>query len=318
MATDEFSLIRRYFSAIGKPGPYLRLGIGDDAAVCAIPPQQQLVMTIDTLNGGVHFLPDTAPADIAHKALAVNLSDLAAMAADPAWFLMSLSLPEADDAWLEQFAAGLASTAEQFDVQLIGGDTCRGPLSVTIQINGLVPEHEYVTRAGARPGDLVVVSGSLGDAALGLAQLQGKVELPDDVRDRCVNALLRPTPRIELVPYLRRFATAAIDISDGLQADLGHVLEASACGALLERDRLPVNGWIKQYGAYDYALGGGDDYEICCCISADHEDSVADWNRQAPDCPLTVIGEIRETGYRLRQPGEAVDLQQPRGYRHFD
>lgn len=317
MALDEFSLIERYFAAVAKPGPNTLLGIGDDAAVCAIPPGRQLVMSMDTLISGVHFLPGTAAADIAYKSLAVNLSDLAAMGAEPAWFLLSLSLPDADEAWLGEFADALAETASRYRIELIGGDTCRGDLSITIQVSGLVPEHEYVTRGGAKPGDLVAVSGRLGDAGLGLAQLRNEISLPEDLRRRCVDALLRPLPRLELGEFLRRHATAAIDISDGLQSDLAHILEASGCGAVIDRSRLPVDDWIRGNDGYGFALTAGDDYEICCCLSADDAGSVEAWNRESPDCPLTLIGEISEAGFVMLQDGEPVDIGQQRGFRHF-
>ena len=181
MPGDEFSLIDKYFSAIGPRNAETRLGIGDDAAVCTVPEGHQIVTSMDTLIEGVHFLPGTAPADIAHKALAVNLSDLAAMAADPAWFVLSLTMPEIDDKWLVEFAEGLGKVAEQYQIELIGGDTCRGSLSITIQVTGLVPLNTYMTRVGAKPGDSIVVSGMLGNAALGLADLQGRVKLPSSL-----------------------------------------------------------------------------------------------------------------------------------------
>ena len=317
MAADEFSLIQRYFTAVGAPNPNTCLGIGDDAAVCIVPQGQQLVASIDTLVSGVHFLPDTAPADIAHKALAVNLSDLAAMAAEPAWFLLSLTLPQAEDAWLEAFSAALAAIARTYRIELIGGDTCRGHLSITIQVSGLVPDSAYVTRSGARPGNLIAVSGRLGSAALGLAHLRGQVRLPESIREQSVDALLRPRPRLELIPFLRRHATAAIDISDGLQADLGHLLEASGCGAVIERSLLPVDDWIRDQDQYRFALSSGDDYEICCCIAAEDRASVDAWNRESPDCPLTLIGEVSDTGFVMLQDGEPIDLHDQRGFRHF-
>lgn len=317
MAADEFSLIQRYFAAVGAPNPNTRLGIGDDAAVCVVPPGMQLVASIDTLISGVHFLPDTAPADIAYKALAVNLSDLAAMAAEPAWFLMSLTLPEAEEGWLDEFSLALAESARAYRIELIGGDTCRGQLSITIQVSGLVPESKYVTRSRARPGDLIAVSGRLGSAALGLAHLRGQLSLPDDIRDQSLNALLRPRPRLELMPFLRRHATAAIDISDGLQADLGHLLESSRCGAVIERSLLPVDDWIRDNDEYRFAVSSGDDYEICCCIPAGDRASIETWNRDSPDCPLTLIGEISEAGFVMLEDGKPVDLQGQQGFRHF-
>ena len=318
MTINEFALIQSYFTGIGAPNPGTRLTVGDDAAVCSIPSGQQLVTSIDTLVSGVHFLADAEPADIACKALAVNLSDLAAMAAEPAWFLLSLTMPTVNTAWIEAFSAALAESAQTYGIELIGGDTCRGELSITIQISGLVPESQYVTRAGARPGDLIVVSGSLGTAALGLAHLQGEIRLPDHNRVKCVNALLRPHPRLELVTYLRQHATAAIDISDGLQADLGHLLQASGCGAVIERSLLPVNDWIRDHGAYHLAMNAGDDYEICCCIKAEARSSIDTWNRASPQCPLTVIGEVSEAGFTLLVDGKQSDLSDQPGFQHFD
>ena len=318
MAHDEFAIIERYFSNIGEPAGNAVLGVGDDAAVVDVPPGHQLVVSMDTLLGGIHFPLETSPADIAYKALAVNLSDLAAMAASPAWFLLSLTLPENDSSWLAQFANGLRQTADNYDLQLIGGDTCRGELSITIQIAGLVPSDRFVTRKHARPGDLILVSGELGNAGLGLAQKQDRVDLPQDLQLKCLQALNRPQPRLELIPFLREFASAAIDISDGLQGDLAHVLKASSCGACISRDAIPVNAWIEQQQAYHYALGAGDDYEICCCIPARHEGEIENWNLGHPGCRLTMIGEVTESGYILQEGERLIDLTNLQGYRHFD
>ena len=196
MASDEFSIIARYFSDIGKGSHPITLGIGDDAAVVDIPADRQLALSIDTLIAGVHFPTETHPADIAYKALAVNLSDLAAMAADPAWFLLSITLPQIDEQWLQQFSAGLREAATQFGLPLIGGDTCRGQLAITIQIAGTTPKDQFVTRAGARTGDLILVSGELGNAALGLAQMRGEFDLPPALQRKCEQALRRPRPRL--------------------------------------------------------------------------------------------------------------------------
>ena len=318
MAHDEFAIIERYFSSIGGPTENAVLAVGDDAAVVDVPPGEQLVVSIDTLLGGIHFPLDTRPADIAYKALAVNLSDLAAMAATPTWFLLSLTLPENDSSWLGEFANGLRQTADQFNLQLIGGDTCRGELSITIQIAGLVPSDRFVTRKHARPGDLILVSGELGNAGLGLAQKMGEVDLPGDLQSKCLLALNRPQPRLELTPFLRDFATAAIDISDGLQGDLAHVLKASGCGASISRDAIPVNAWIEQHQAYHYALGAGDDYEICCCIPTRHRGQIENWNLAHRECRLTVIGEVTESGYVLQEGERLIDLTNLQGYRHFD
>jgi thiamine-monophosphate kinase len=318
MAHDEFAIIERYFSDIGDSSGNAVLGVGDDAAVVDVPPGHQLVVSMDTLLGGIHFPLETCAADIAYKALAVNLSDLAAMAASPAWFLLSLTLPENDSSWLAQFANELRQTADNFNLQLIGGDTCRGELSITIQIAGLVPSDRFVTRRHATAGDLILVSGELGNAGLGLAQKQDRVDLPQDLQLKCLQALNRPQPRLELIPFLREFASAAIDISDGLQGDLGHVLKASGCGASISRDAIPVNAWIEQKQAYHYALGAGDDYEICCCVPARHRDEIENWNLGHPECRLTVIGEVTESGYVLQEGERLIDLTNLQGYRHFD
>jgi thiamine-monophosphate kinase len=317
MAQDEFAIIEQYFSDIGVPADSIALGVGDDAAVIDVPPATQLVVSMDTLVSGVHFPADTNPADIVYKALAVNLSDLAAMAATPSWFLMSLTLPHNDATWLHQFASGLGQAAEAFKLPLIGGDTCHGELSISIQIAGQVPSDEYVTRKQASPGDLILVSGELGNAALGLAHLQGRVELPQNLQARCLSALNRPQPRLELTPFLRTFASAAIDISDGLQGDLAHILKASSCGAELIQTALPVNTWIEQQGCYDYALAAGDDYEICCCVPPAHRAEIDLWNRGHPECQLSIIGEMTESGYFLENAGSRIDLDNRQGYQHF-
>ena len=306
MAQDEFAIIERYFSNIGKPAANIALGIGDDAAVVEVPSAEQLVISMDTLVGGVHFPPDTSPGDIAYKALAVNLSDLAA------------TLPQNDQTWLHQFADGLRQAADTFKLQLIGGDTCHGELSISIQIAGLVPSGRYVTRGQASPGDLILVTGELGNAALGLAQRQGEIELPQELREKCLLALNRPQPRLELSPFLRQYASAAIDISDGLQGDLAHILKASGCGAEIVQPALPVNVWIKQQQAYRYALAAGDDYEICCCIPPRHRAEIENWNRGHPDCRLSEIGKITESGFVLRDVESLVDLGNAQGYQHFD
>jgi thiamine-monophosphate kinase len=318
MAQDEFAIIERYFSNIGKPAANIALGIGDDAAVVEVPSTEQLVVSVDTLVSGVHFPSDTSPADIAYKALAVNLSDLAAMGATPAWFLLALTLPQNDATWLHQFADGLRQAANTFKLQLIGGDTCHGHLSISIQIAGLAPSGRYVTRGHASPGDLILVTGELGNAALGLAHKQGEIDLPHNLQRQCLRALNRPQPRLELTPFLREYASASIDISDGLQGDLAHILKASDCGARIEQLALPVNTWIKQHSAYHYALAAGDDYEICCCIPARHRDEIENWNHDHPDCRLSEIGEITESGYFLHDGECLIDLDNAQGYRHFD
>ena len=316
--SDEFEIIERYFSSIGGAAAAPVLGIGDDGAVVEVADGQQLVVVMDTLVDGVHFPSDTRPRDIAYKALAVNLSDLAAMGACPAWFLLSLTLPASNAEWLADFATGLADGADEFGAALIGGDTCHGPLSISIQAAGLVAEGEFVTRHGAQAGDLILVSGELGRAALGLASLRGEVELPAEIEKSCRLALRRPRPRLELAPFLRRYASAAIDISDGLFSDLGHILDASRCGAIIDRAALPVNDWIAAQGAWSYALEAGDDYEICFTMAAERRAEIDAWNQAHPECPLCEIGEIIPSGFRLRADGRETGIDPGGGYRHFD
>lgn len=318
VAQDEFSLIEHFFSNTGKSRFSVELSQGDDAAVVDVPDGMQAVMSIDTLISGVHFPQRTSAADIAYKALAVNLSDLAAMAAIPAWYLLSISLPEFDELWLNEFSSSLKQLSNQYQIELIGGDTCRGPLSITVQITGLVGKNNYVSRSGARPGDLIVVSGQLGNAALGLAQLQHRVTLPHDLIQSCVEALNRPVPRLELADYLSSYASAAIDLSDGLVGDLRHILKQSQKGAVINRDALPVNHWIRSQQAYDFALGGGDDFELCFTIPARHRATIEQWNLGNPQCELSEIGEITDSGYQLMSNQQSVDLNQWQGYQHFE
>jgi thiamine-monophosphate kinase len=240
------------------------------------------------------------------------------MAATPSWFLLSLSLPRFDPAWLQEFAGGLQQAAERYHLQLIGGDTCRGPLSIALQIAGLVPAGKFVSRAGAAPGDLVLVSGSLGNAGLGLACQQGRIDPPQALRSRCLEALNRPRPRLELSGFLRDYASAAIDVSDGLQGDLAHILKASRCGARLDRAALPVDPWLAQQNLYSFALGSGDDYEICCTVPPRQRARIEEWNRQHADCRLTVIGEITVSGFTLQVGDDIVDLAATRGFQHFE
>ena len=315
---NEFSLIERYFADTGSSKYPAILSQGDDAAVVEVPDGMQAVMSMDTLISGVHFPAQTNAVNIASKALAVNLSDLAAMAATPAWFLLSLSIPDFDETWLQDFSDSLKSSAERYRIELIGGDTCRGPLSVTVQVTGLVEIGRQVTRDGARPGDKIMVSGSLGKASLGLAQLQQQIKLPEMLRASCQSALNRPIPRLELVDFLSRHASAAIDLSDGLVGDLGHILRCSRVGARIRQAQLPVCDWIAENKAYQHALSGGDDYEICFTLPPKTWSAVPQWNLHNPDCPLTEMGEITDSGYTLMDDGRAIDLNGWHGYRHFE
>lgn len=267
----EFHLIERIREHTAWPRADVRLGIGDDAALLAVPAGQQLAVALDTLVEGVHFPPGTAPADVGWKALAVNLSDLAAMGAMPAWALLALTLPDADLARVDGLAEGFARLAHAHGVALVGGDTTRGPFCLSVAVHGFVPPGQALTRAGAGVGDALFVTGTLGDAAGGLRLLQGGAFAPTDASHRALRARLdRPTPRVRAGLALRGLASACIDVSDGLLVDLGHLCRASGVGARLDAQALPLAPALRAvFGepvARELALTGGDDYELCFSV----------------------------------------------------
>ncbi|KAF0192119.1 MAG: thiamine-monophosphate kinase [Gammaproteobacteria bacterium] len=318
---SEFELIGRYFADRGPRRRDVVLGIGDDAALLDVPAGQQLVVTMDTLVAAVHFPVATAPRAIGHKALAVNLSDLAAMGATPAWFTLALTMPQADAAWLEAFSDGMFELAERYEMQLVGGDTTRGPLSITIEAHGLVPAGRAIRRSGARAGDRIYVTGTLGDAALGLRALTGECDLGAAERVLLVRRLEYPQPRIAAGIALRDVASAAIDVSDGLAADLGHILDASGVGARIELARIPVvpsvAGYAGRSGDAGFALTGGDDYELCFTVPEERVALLA--SRLAGlDGGYRDIGVVEKApGLRcIASDGAEVALGQA-GYRHF-
>ena len=239
---SEFDLIRRYFT---RATPGALLGVGDDAALLQVRDGHVLAVSTDMLVGGTHFFEDADPFTLGHKTLAVNLSDLAAMGATPRWATLAISLPDVDEAWLEKFSAGFFSLAQQHGVELVGGDTTRGPLNLCVTIFGEVPAQQALRRSGAQIGDEVWVSGTLGDAALALAHLQGLIDLNTAEFAACASALHSPQPRVALGLALRGLANSAIDISDGLLADLGHILDTSQVGAQLDFYSLPVSSVMR-------------------------------------------------------------------------
>lgn len=319
MPLSEFNLIERYFTRPSRRAGVV-LGVGDDTALLQVPPGMELAVTVDTLVAGVHFPNAAEPAEIAHKALAVNLSDLAAMGAEPAWVTLALTLPTADEGWLEAFADGFFELADHHGVALIGGDTTHGPLSVTVQAHGLVPRNEAMRRDGAMPGDGIYLTGTVGDAALGLAALlEGRV-LPSDARAFCLDRLHRPLPRVLEGLALRGVASACIDVSDGVAADLGHILKRSRCGARIEAASLPLSeAFAAAFGqseaAWRTALTGGDDYELLFCVPAELESEL---ERRLTVGSYTRIGEIRrEPGLIcVDAQGRNLDLNEA-GYQHF-
>lgn len=272
----EFRLIDRIRELTAQPRDDVKLGIGDDGAVLAMPAGQELVMAIDTMVEGTHFLPGTSPADLGWKSLAVNLSDLAAMGAEPAWAMLALTLPRADADFVEGFAEGFAQLAGKYRLALVGGDTTGGPLCLSVAVHGFVPPGRALTRTGARVGDEVMVTGTLGDAVAGLFALR---DPPHDdahraaLRQLLIERLTRPEPRVAAGIALRGLATACVDISDGLLADLGHICAGSGVGAELEAAQLPRSPALRELHGEDeslqLALGGGDNYELCFTVPPD-------------------------------------------------
>lgn len=315
---DEFEIIRRYFASRYPQRADVVLGVGDDGALTRLDADQQLVSATDSLVAGTHFSGELPADAIAHRSLAANLSDLAAMGAEPRWFLLALSLPEADAGWLQAFSRGLIALAEHHRVALIGGDTVRGPLAVTVTALGSVPAGHALRRDGANPGDAIYVSGSCGDAAWAWRALAGGQALPED--DPLYRRFAYPEPRVAEGCALRDLASAAIDISDGLHVDLERLLAASGAGAVCRADDLPLSSALLDRGGEEsaryLALAGGDDYELCFTVPSAREsqllDLVAGW-----DCSVSRLGEVvtgRGLQWRLR--GEPMSSPRP-AFAHF-
>jgi thiamine-monophosphate kinase len=318
----EFELIELIRRRSGHARADVRLGIGDDAAVLRVPRRHELVVSTDTLVSGVHFPPDTAPEAVGWKALAVNLSDLAAMGATPAWATLALTLPDASAGFVRAFMRGFATLARRHRVALVGGDTTRGPLACNVGIFGFVPEGRALRRDGAKPGDDVYVSGTIGDAAAGLALRQGRRRVAASVRRALVRRLECPEPRVALGLALRGIASAAIDVSDGLAADLGHVLAASALGARIERALLPASPALARVAPDDtrrhtLQLEGGDDYELCFTAAPRHAARLVRLSHRLR-LPLTRIGSIESRrGLRIVDASGRRMVPARGGYEHF-
>jgi len=314
----EFDLIQRYFT---RPAPDAILGVGDDAALVRVANGMELAVSTDMLVSGTHFFPDADAFMLGHKALAVNISDMAAMGAQPRWATLALSLPAEDEAWLERFSAGFFALADASNVALIGGDTTRGPLNLCVTIMGEVPQGQALRRDGAQPGDEVWVSGRLGDAALVLACLQGKLVLDVTTLAATASALHQPVPRVALGLALRGIAHSAIDVSDGLLGDLGHILERSGVAAEIRFDLLPVSPSLRPYLAQPLGrhcvLAGGDDYELCFTVPVARHAEIEKISAQL-GLPLSCIGKITAgTGCTLRAADGAVMAIKETGYDHF-
>lgn len=321
-APSEFELIARYFT---HPAPGARLGVGDDAALVRVRAGMELAISTDLLIAGRHFFRGADPGQLGHKALAVNLSDMAAMGATPRWATLSLVLPNAEAPWLRAFANGFMRLARKHRVDLVGGDTTRGPLTICVQIMGEVPAGQALTRDGARIGDEIWVSGQLGDAALALAALKKRIGLKRRELAAVERRLHAPTPRIALGRALRKLATSAIDISDGLAADLGHICERSRVSAVIGFERLPVsrvlNRYLEQPDARAALLAGGDDYELCFTAApARHQAILGIAHRLS--LPLTCVGTVRRAPRGgplvtvLARDGRPMSIRR-RGYDHF-
>lgn len=317
---SEFDLISRYFT---RPTPNTILSVGDDAALLRVSAGMELAVSTDMLVGGTHFYLDTDPRQLGHKTLAVNLSDLAAMGAQPRWATLSLSLPQAHDDWLQAFSEGFFALADAQGVELIGGDTTRGPLNLSVTIMGEVPQGKALRRNGAQVGDDIWVSGVLGEAALGLAHLQEQVLLPEGARQTCIAALQKPEPRVALGLALRDIAHSAIDVSDGLLADLKHILDSSDVAAELRYDRLPKPAFFASANeemdllAQECVLTGGDDYELCFTAPLAHREEIA-VIADLLHLPLTRIGSIVSgQGCKLRAANGSVITIAREGYDHF-
>ncbi len=322
MPLSEFELIRQFFAHQGPVRADVSLGIGDDCALLKVPAGKELAVTIDTLVEGVHFHAGTDPEALGYKALAVNLSDLAAMGAEPAWATLALTLPVPDESWLTGFSRGFAALATKYQVQLVGGDTTRGPRTISVQLHGFVEPGRALRRDGARPGDLIYVTGTLGDAGLALlAHSRSGGVIADQYLSFLKERLERPQPRIAEGLALGGLASAAIDISDGLISDLGHICEASEVGAHLSLERLPcspaVQAYLAQSKDWGLALAAGDDYELCVTVPPERQ---AEVERLAAGfaCGLTRIGVIEvQAGVRCIGPGGRELASLPHGWDHF-
>ena len=319
----EFGLIERYFDRPLRDRN-VALGIGDDAAIVQVAPGCQLVLAVDMMVESRHFLPDADPRSLGHKILAVNLSDMAAMGARPRWALLAGALPAFDESWLDEFTRGLFALAEAHDVALIGGDTTRGPRNLCLTIAGEVPAGEAIRRAGAKPGDDVWVSGTLGDAMLALAALQGRTVLDDAAMSSARRRLDWPAPRVALGQSLRGIASAMLDVSDGLSGDLAHILDASGVGAIVEVAKVPRSAALnaKLAGAErDVALGwllaGGDDYELCFTAPPARRDEVIALSNA--EIGLSRIGTVTSDAKQLVVLDESgTPLPSvPRAFDHF-
>ncbi|GAB60514.1 thiamine-phosphate kinase [Rheinheimera nanhaiensis] len=317
----EFELISRYFANCGAKRSDAALGVGDDGAVLQVRDGYDLVVTTDTMVVGTHFFPDDEPRALGHKLVAVNVSDLAAMGAEPAWLSLALTLPAVDEVWLSAFAAGLSETADYYQCQLVGGDTTRGPMSLTMVAKGTVPRGKALTRSGAKVGDYIYVTGTLGDAALGLKLCQGLHEVSKKHQSHILQRFHYPSARVALGQALRNLASSAMDLSDGLYSDIQHILKRSNVGASIDVSRLPLSQALKDScdtgTALQLALSGGEDYELLFTVPEARRGSL-DVLLSPYGIPVTCIGRITGVAGKLelKQGDQAFDYQH-QGFVHF-
>ncbi len=319
--SSEFNIIQNYFNW-QQADDSVCIGVGDDAAVLSLASRknQELIISVDTFIEGVHFPENTPPEAIGHKALAVNLSDLAAMGADPAWFTLAISLPESNSQWLKAFSLGLKKLADLHNIILIGGDTTRGSLSITIQVMGFATSKQALLRSNAKPKDKIYVSGTLGDAAIGLALIQQRLDhgqLSSAANKFCQYALNYPQPQNDLASIIRPYANACLDISDGLLQDLKHILTSSNVGARLDLNAIPLSSATLELGrdkALPYALSGGDDYQLLFTVSPDNETKLLD-DLSRTKMKITCIGEINM--HCLEISDYSGNIISATGYQHF-
>ena len=314
--SPEFDLIQQYFTRTAR---HSDLGVGDDAALISVSSGAQLTISADMLVAGTHFFHDAAPYNVGWKALAVNVSDMAAMGAQAKWATLAIALPIVDETWVAEFARGFFACADAFNIDLIGGDTTRGPLNISVTIMGEAPKNQSLKRSGAQVGDDIWVSGELGSAALGLAYLENKIVLKNELA-LCLNALHRPMPRIALGLALRGIATSCIDVSDGLLADLGHILKSSNCGATVSLEQIPCIAYLKNNldnpQIQEFLLAGGDDYELCFTAPKSKRDEINLLSKQLK-LPISRIGStLMDIGLQTNYKDKNITLIK-QGFDHF-
>jgi len=323
MSASEFQLINKFFAKQNQNRDDVIIGIGDDCAILRPKPNELLAVSIDTSVEGVHFPVNTPAQCIGHKTLAVSLSDMAAIGADPQWVTLAITLPTADESWIANYCQGFFNLANRYNVQLVGGDLSKGNLTITTQLHGSIPQEDILKRSGANIGDLIYVTGTIGAAGLGLLIKQQSINIPSELKEETPNYIHKlecPEPRIEVGLALRGIATAVIDVSDGLAADLGHILKASKVGAQINLENLPVSKGFNllkdQLNQWQHALTAGDDYELCFTAPVSHQEKIAAIAIKT-HTPINQIGIITEsTSLQCVDNGELISLEL-KGFEHF-